>query len=1047
MMGRAFPALRVAVSAGLAGALTALVWSRLPQSLNVNTDIVGYPTFANFNINRYLWFYWLVALFLPLAAIVIDLLLSRLTRRLSSRTRSTPRPSPPALERPAGSGRITGPTVGLGRTLFVGGVLGLEAAIVSNLQANRFAFVALPTLLLYCGAAAVAGAVPQRRWSFWDRLAAVNALGAALTVLGLYGVSASTELRVAGGDVHEYPWFPLWLSLILTGALAATAALWLWRAVDGERVRSLERRMLLLVAGPALLFLFVAFLPGEASPIDLFHDGELLAAADLTERGAFPWRDLLFIHGLVQDVAAPLLGFNVFEASRWGYLAGSAMLIGPAYWLCQYFLFAYLFRGNILFLAGTQLAVVLGVITDVHVRYVLMPLVLLLLAALLRNATRLRAAALSTLLVLQTVVSPETAFAIPACLAVLALYELSARERGRPVLVSFRRTFLTVIIGAAAILLWFAVLAAQGALDDFLFFYRTFSPDHQLTGGIPLFWSDKDDRFRFAAVAPVVAIVLAIWYFAIRTRLRRPIPVDDWVVGALAIVVLLYYPKFLSRADGHVYQPFAVAVPLLAYALYRAISFLDELVSRVSWRLGPLAFPARYAVTGIAVVVLLTEAPGSLVDTARAIPARFAVTVAAEPTIDRLGYTQAGAVDAAMITDLDRIVDAYLEPGDRLFDFSNTPALFYFLLDRRPSTRYYHVSMAIRKFTQSDLLAELELRRPKLVVFSSSAGFGLSSWDGISNQVRHYEISQYILERYRPVLLSHGFLLMTPKGAEPRVPAGLAARLAEPPVTDQLYFHTLPCDWGFTPNFLSTGPSEDAVRHGLSLPFGPAESRSIRVTGWAVDVLANAPARTVVAAVGERVIARAVPREDRPDVAAAMGDPRFRRSGFALELPSSWQGRMHTVRLYAVTRTRLATELTYGPGTGLAPTSAPPASLVLAQGQRSVRVLPVAGAGVVDVAIGASAQTLVVEVPQQARRAEYDWLEIRTRSPLSTNSFGLTDDLGDPTRKITFKTLAEGETDVHVQVGSCSQWHGYEHERLYLEVSQPERISTIALMR
>ena len=44
-------------------------------------------------------------------------------------------------------------------------------------------------------------------------------------------------------------------------------------------------------------------------------------------------------------------------------------------------------------------------------------------------------------------------------------------------------------------------------------------------------------------------------------------------------------------------------------------------------------------------------------------------------------------------------------------------------LDRPPSTRYFHVSMAIRQNTQSDLVKQLEERRPKLVVFSSS-GFG-----------------------------------------------------------------------------------------------------------------------------------------------------------------------------------------------------------------------------------------------------------------------------------------------------------------------------------
>ena len=112
------------------------------------------------------------------------------------------------------------------------------------------------------------------------------------------------------------------------------------------------------------------------------------------------------------------------------------------------------------------------------------------------------------------------------------------------------------------------------ALDDFLFFYRTFAPDHSLTGGIPLVWLDT--RFKVAAIAPVVLVILAIWFFAVALRARRSPAIDDWVMAALAITVLLYYPKFLARADAHVYQPFAVAVPLLVYAVYRVVSLLEN---------------------------------------------------------------------------------------------------------------------------------------------------------------------------------------------------------------------------------------------------------------------------------------------------------------------------------------------------------------------------------------------------------------------------------------------------------------------------------------
>ena len=105
--------------------------------------------------------------------------------------------------------------------------------------------------------------------------------------------------------------------------------------------------------------------------------------------------------------------------------------------------------------------------------------------------------------------------------------------------------------------------------------------------------------------------------------------------------------------------------------------------------------------------------------------------------------------------------------------------------------------MAIRQRTQSDLIGELERRRPKLVVYASST-FGLPSWDGIGNPVRHYDVSQYLLDHYRPLLLSHGYLLMARNGSPPAL-----ARVDRWPrraaVTGAVFFLTHPPAIGATP--------------------------------------------------------------------------------------------------------------------------------------------------------------------------------------------------------------------------------------------------------
>ena len=1028
---RALVVLRVLIAVAISATVTALITSRLPRKLDVSTDVVGYPIAANFNVNRYLWVYVLWVAFFPLAALAIDLGLARLTRDRS------PRPTSARESRPVADDKASpfdGWAVAMIRTAFVGLVLGLEVAMAYSLEESGFLFALLAVLVLYAavaaGVAALAAPLRGRKLSLFERLAAVNIFASPLTVLGLYDVSDATKMRVLDtGKVYEYPWFPLWLAAALTLVLLAVAVIGARRALDSGRLRTLERRFLLLIPASVLLFLVLARLPGEVGPIDFFHEGEPLAAGRLTAEGAFPWRDLMFIHGLLHDVITPLIGFAVFEDTRWGGVAGSLMIVFPAYWIGQYFLFVYLFGRNVLFLLGTQVAVVLGLIRDVHIRFALLPFALLLLAAVLRKPTWPRTAALAAVLAAQAVISPETTIVIPACLAVLALYELSSYDRSLAFRLNFQRTLQTMVAGVLILGLFCGVLAVLGTLDDFLFFYRTFASEHTLTGGIPLSW--LDDRFRFAAIAPVVLVILAIWFFATAWRTRRSPAIDDWVLAAVAITVALYYPKFLARADAHVYQAFAVATPLLAYAIYRVFGLLEDQVAR------RVVVPARHSITAAALVVVAIGSPIGILDTAQAIPGRLSAEAHLEPVRD-LGYLSPRATNLAIESDLTQIFDAYLEPRDSVFDFSNNPMLFHYLLHRRPSTRYFHVSMAIRKNTQSDLVKQLERRKPKLIVFVSNLFLGLPSWDAISNPVRHYDVSEYILDHYRPLLSSHDYVLMARKGLDVKPPAELTT-LAEQPTTSQLYFKALPCDWGYAPNFLSTGPGARDLSDAVELSSRPTHGVTT-ATGWATDLEATRPALEVVAAIGSFVVGHKTSSIERPDIAGGLQNPRFLRSGFTMLLPGSIQ--LDGVRFYALTRSGTARELIYGPASGLVPTTRIPARIIF-EG-RSFRVVSGGIHGWAEATVGEK-RTLELELPQAASPRDYDWLEIRTRTAFLEDAIGVTDTRGDTKRTIWFKTLDRGQQSVRVQVGACSQWQGLRGP-LYVESARGQDFSGVRLI-
>ena len=129
--------------------------------------------------------------------------------RIFARSQGPPGPLPPLLKRveavPPVSGRRA-PLVAAGRSLLVGGVLGLEVAIIVDTERPT------PLLLLTSVAYAVAvllvsvGVAQLSSRTIAEVASLVNTLVAPLTIALLYGVSESTQVTVAAsGAVYQYP--------------------------------------------------------------------------------------------------------------------------------------------------------------------------------------------------------------------------------------------------------------------------------------------------------------------------------------------------------------------------------------------------------------------------------------------------------------------------------------------------------------------------------------------------------------------------------------------------------------------------------------------------------------------------------------------------------------------------------------------------------------------------------------------------------------------------------------------------------------------------
>jgi hypothetical protein len=225
--------------------------------------------------------------------------------------------------------------------------------------------------------------------------------------------------------------------------------------------------------------------------------------------------------------------------------------------------------------------------------------------------------------------------------------------------------------------------------------------------------------------------------------------------------------------------------------------------------------------------------PGGLATRVEQISLRYRPVASQHPWLDRLGYARADAFDQSTYVNMKKVLNAGVGQVESVFDFSNEPGFYYYLLQYQPSTRYYHVQLAIREDTQADLLVELRRHPPALVIYSNER-YGPSTWDYIPNEVRHYDVSQWILDNYRPWLISDTQVVYA-RGdrALPRIPDGL-----EPtPISTDVVFRGAPtCDWAYAPNFFSVVPGRAAPdRPGMNLHV------ATRTTG--VDVL-TAPSGT-----------------------------------------------------------------------------------------------------------------------------------------------------------------------------------------------------------
>lgn len=1077
------PVLRFALATGIGAGVTDLVWRHIGTHLSVTTDIVGRTTFADFDIYRYLDRFYDIALVLPVTVVLVYLLIAKFG---PLRAPAAVLPWPPALDCsdtvmglaqrttsvavPADADTEAGDLLPLlwvlARIALPAFTIGLEANATRSLHIETLTRFWIVIGLLYTATVVMTGTLLcLRRWvtstprdqrkqttrlSFlqqWITMdtSSVNSIASIVVVPLFVLVSSATTVTVtANGHVAHYPWFPLWFGTAATIIVTIVVVRALRRANDPQSRQRVERRTLFVVVIPILLFMITASLQGAQGPFQAFDDAQSMVGAQLSfGHGLWPWRDLFLLHGFLADDLYGAVGMWVLSPTRWGSNAGLSLFIVPFTIIAFYAFIVYFSRRNRLLMVAGTLALVLELVQGWAItRYVFLPVVLILFDRVLRLGSWRRCILFMASVVFISIVTPEATLIMLGILVTLVLAELIHRPRHEPLARSFSRTGRCIVAGAVLTVVWVLFLISTDSLSGFIAYYQTTISGHELWGAYSPQWSLIGDPWATIEFAlPIALFLLTVWKVVDKLRRRSPWRPIEWAIVASSSPVLLFYQVVLDRMDtGHVSEVFQTLIPFVLLWAIDIVGTADGLIVRTGdWLIrrwnARARFPIRGPITIAAVVVIALGSPISLTSWEK-IPASFHILVPTNaPSQLPLGYTQPGAVDIAQITDLGKVLDRYAGRKGPVFDFTNEMGVTYFLLNRVPGARFYHVESAQTAKAQNLEVKDLEHSRPHVVIFND-VDFGLPNYDGIWSMERNYLVSQYILDHYRPLLDTHGQLIMLRDdlfaNADP------LPTLSATPLTSGLYFDMPACDWGYVPNFL-VHPTPASTTDQVTLPaMRTGTANLVTVTGWAFDTPDGQPTRDVIAVTGGRVVAALLPTSPRTDVAAALNNQTALSSGFQFQFPVS-QGASY--QIYTVNSDGSVTPLTSQASNSVG-------SVVTFDGTaHPIRIND--SEGHIDTTTRtASTEMYKLTVPAGTNLDSYQWMEMQSRSGFGHSRIEITNSLtGGPSHIIGLSTLPSVGNSVFTRVGSCLQWHGYGTSQLTLLVHGPAANFSIRLLK
>ena len=391
------------------------------------------------------------------------------------------------------------------------------------------------------------------------------------------------------------------------------------------------------------------------------------------------------------------------------------------------------------------------------------------------------------------------------------------RYSRRPLLQLFRSTLYAASGVVAALIASAAVMWRYGALQGYINWWRTFPFTWNIETGTPLNRWPTLAEFGWGTEWTVlfaigIAILCVIWFVVWRIRADRTLRSEDWVAIALAIGNLLFMKKTLNRPDSHFYQSLIVALPLLFYVVTRVVGTISDSV-QVAFTHAHRKTALHTVAFGVLTVALLfpfmttADVLNARVHNAGA---RVQPVTAQKPEFPRMGYSQEGEF-LENYRQLRMFLRKNIGLSASVYDFSNMTTVYNFLLNKKPLTRYSYVLQASSVAAQNEVVTVLRKEKPEVVSYGWESA--IDEWDDLSNSVRHWTISEYLLKNYSPWTTiggkNFGNVLFLRNDLAPGKGLPVDALAAQSGSAKAATLRSLnTCNWGAASNYLTFAPTK-----------------------------------------------------------------------------------------------------------------------------------------------------------------------------------------------------------------------------------------------